>query len=94
MDEFIANIVKILSSTINVRIISFPSFAIETLLASVVCIVHCLLIFEVNTLVRRTNAKAAARLRLKHPIKGKTSTQMTKCEKKHAYSQKKMHRIF
>ncbi|KAH1007769.1 hypothetical protein HUJ04_004964 [Dendroctonus ponderosae] len=69
MDEFIANIVKILSSTINVRIISFPSFAIESLLASVVCIVHCLLIFEVNTLVRRTNAKAAARLRLKHPVK-------------------------
>jgi len=73
MDEIIGNFVKFLSSTVIVRIMSYPNFVIETLLATAVCIVHFLLIFEINTLVRRTNAKAAARLKMKRP-KGKHSS--------------------
>ncbi|XP_066259820.1 uncharacterized protein [Euwallacea similis] len=69
MDELILNFVKFLSSTVVFRIISYPNFAIEILLATVVCVVQALLIFEINTLVRKTNAKVIAKLRMKHPIK-------------------------
>ncbi|XP_050295603.1 uncharacterized protein LOC126735601 [Anthonomus grandis grandis] len=69
MDEIIINTVKFLSSTVVVRLLSYPPFAIEIFLAAVVCVVHILLLFEINTLVRRTNSKAAARLRMRHPIK-------------------------
>ncbi|KAG5889227.1 hypothetical protein JTB14_006363 [Gonioctena quinquepunctata] len=66
-------LVKLLDTNIVVHIYSYPHFAIETLLAFVVCIAHCLLIFEINNLYRRMNAKAAVKLRLKHP-------QLTKVE--------------
>lgn len=56
-----------------VNIHSYPNFSMETILSTVVCIVHCLLIFEVNSLYRRTNARAAAKLRMRHPIKGNIS---------------------
>ncbi|XP_076267235.1 uncharacterized protein LOC143200615 [Rhynchophorus ferrugineus] len=69
MDEFIGYIAKFLSSTVLVRIASYPSFSIEIFLAMIVCVSHFLLIFEINTLVRRTNAKAAQRLRLRQAIK-------------------------
>lgn len=73
MEEMITQIAKALSHTIIVHIYSYPQFSIETFLAAVVCIVHCLLILEVNGLYRRTNAKAAAKLRMRHPspFKGK-----------------------
>ncbi|XP_066147022.1 uncharacterized protein [Euwallacea fornicatus] len=67
MDELVLNFVKFLSSTVVFRIISYPNFAIEILLATVVCVSQALLIFEINTLVRRTKAKT--KLRMKHPIK-------------------------
>ncbi|KAG5889228.1 hypothetical protein JTB14_006364 [Gonioctena quinquepunctata] len=67
MEELITQLVKLLNKTIVVHIYSYPHFAVETLLAFVVCIAHCLLIFEINNLYRRTNAKAAVKLRLKHP---------------------------
>ncbi|XP_066142606.1 uncharacterized protein [Euwallacea fornicatus] len=64
-----SSFVKFLSSTVDVRIRSQPNLAIEILLCIAVCIVHFLLIIEINTTVRRTNAKAEARLRKKYPIK-------------------------
>ncbi|VEN38313.1 unnamed protein product [Callosobruchus maculatus] len=66
MENLITQMVKFLSSTVVVHIYSFPNFSIETFLASIVCVVHVLLIHEVNSLYRRTNAKAAAKLRLRH----------------------------
>ncbi|XP_066262315.1 uncharacterized protein [Euwallacea similis] len=69
MDEFVSDFVKFLSSTVIVRIMSQPHFATEILLGIAVCIVQFLLIIEINTLVRRTNARAAARFRVKYPIK-------------------------
>ncbi|CAH1963097.1 unnamed protein product [Acanthoscelides obtectus] len=65
MENFITQTVKFLSSTVIVHIYSFPHFAIETLLAFIVCTIHILLINEVNYVYRRTNAKAAAKLRLR-----------------------------
>lgn len=71
MEEMVSNIVKVLSHTILVHIYSYPQFAIELFLACVVCIVHCLLIIEVNRVYYRINAKAAARLRMRHtPLQG------------------------
>ncbi|KAG5889242.1 hypothetical protein JTB14_006378 [Gonioctena quinquepunctata] len=67
MDEVINQLAKVLNKTVVVHIYSYPHFAIETFLAFVVCIAHCLMIFEINNLYRRTNAKAAVKLRLKHP---------------------------
>ncbi|KAG5884663.1 hypothetical protein JTB14_005407 [Gonioctena quinquepunctata] len=58
---------KLLYHTVVFNIYSYPHFAIETLLAVVLCIAHCLLIFEINNIYRRTNVKAAVKLRLKHP---------------------------
>lgn len=73
MEETISNVVKVLSHTILVHIYSYPHFSIELFLSCVVCIVHCLLIIEVNRLYQRTNAKAAARLRMRHtPFKGES----------------------
>lgn len=71
MEEMVSNIVKVLSHTILVHIYSYPHFAIELFLAAVLCVVHCLLIIEVNRVYNRTNAKAAARLRMRHtPFQG------------------------
>ncbi|KAG5886921.1 hypothetical protein JTB14_034197 [Gonioctena quinquepunctata] len=67
MDELITQLAKLLSYNIVVHIYSYPHFAIELLLALAVCIAHCLLIFEINNLYKRTNAKAAINLGLKHP---------------------------
>ncbi|KAG5889238.1 hypothetical protein JTB14_006374 [Gonioctena quinquepunctata] len=67
MDGLITRLVKSLNKNIVVHIYSHPHFAIETLLAFVLCIAHCLLIFEINNLYRRTNATAAVKLKLKHP---------------------------
>ncbi|KAG5889240.1 hypothetical protein JTB14_006376 [Gonioctena quinquepunctata] len=67
MDELITQSVKLLNRNVVVHIYSHPHFAIETLLAFVVCIAHCLLIFEINDLYRRTIAKAAIKLSQKHP---------------------------
>lgn len=63
MDDIISRLVKILGNTVIVHVYSYPHFSIEIFLASVVCAVHLLLIYEVNSLYRRANAKAAARLR-------------------------------
>lgn len=72
MEEMVSNIVKVLSHTILVHVYSYPHFAIELFLAAVLCVVHCLLIIEVNRVYQRTNAKAAARLRLRHtPFQGR-----------------------
>ncbi|XP_074030819.1 uncharacterized protein [Leptinotarsa decemlineata] len=67
MDEFINYLVKLLTNNILVHIYSYPHFAIETFIASVICVTHCLLIFEVNNLFRRTNTRAAIKLRHRHP---------------------------
>ncbi|XP_060533614.1 uncharacterized protein LOC132706344 [Cylas formicarius] len=66
MDEFIVQSIKFLSNTITVRVASHPPFAIEIFLSAVVCIVHLLLIFEINALVKRTNARAVEKLKIKH----------------------------
>nr|CAH7748260.1 unnamed protein product [Callosobruchus chinensis] len=48
MENLIAQMVKFLSSTVVVNIHSFPNFSIEILLASIVCVIHVLLILEIN----------------------------------------------
>ncbi|KAG5882727.1 hypothetical protein JTB14_004024 [Gonioctena quinquepunctata] len=67
MDKLITQLANILTKNVVVHIYSYPHFAIETLLAVVVCIAHCLLIYEINNLYRRTNAKAAVALSQKYP---------------------------
>ncbi|KAG5886922.1 hypothetical protein JTB14_034198 [Gonioctena quinquepunctata] len=57
MDELINQLLKLLSYDVVVHIYSYPHFAIEALLATVLCIVHCVLIFEINNLCIKTNAK-------------------------------------
>lgn len=66
MEDIISNIVKVLTHTILVHIYSYPHFSIEFFLACVICVVHFLLLFEVNKVYQRTNAKAAAKLRMRH----------------------------
>ncbi|KAL1512536.1 hypothetical protein ABEB36_002117 [Hypothenemus hampei] len=70
MDEFVTDIVNILTSTVAVRVTSNPNFAVEILVAFLVCVVHCLLIFDVNTLARRANAKATTKLRINRSLIG------------------------
>ncbi|CAH0552070.1 unnamed protein product [Brassicogethes aeneus] len=69
MEEIISHVLKCMSHTIIVHVVSFPHFSIETFLAGVVCVVHCLLMFEINTLVYKTNAISTAKLKFLLPLK-------------------------
>ncbi|XP_028142162.2 uncharacterized protein LOC114336022 [Diabrotica virgifera virgifera] len=67
MEDIINHFGKIISKTVMVHIYSFPSFSIEVFLSLILCVVHILLIYEVNDIFQATNAKALSKLRLKHP---------------------------
>ncbi|KAL3289109.1 hypothetical protein HHI36_003550 [Cryptolaemus montrouzieri] len=63
MEDLFHSITKLLAHNIVVHIYSLPNFSIESFVTSLICIVHILLIVEVNSLVGQITEKSIAKLR-------------------------------
>ncbi|XP_044744503.1 uncharacterized protein LOC123306523 [Coccinella septempunctata] len=63
MEELFHSITKILAHNIVVHVYSLPNFSIESFITSLICVVHILLIMEVNSLVSHITEKSIAKLR-------------------------------
>lgn len=55
MHPFLAQIIKFLSHTITVHVYSQPGFAMEICMSILMCVVHFLLIIDVNNNIRKLN---------------------------------------
>ncbi|KAK9877443.1 hypothetical protein WA026_018553 [Henosepilachna vigintioctopunctata] len=65
MEELFHTVTKLLAHNIVVHIYSLPNFTIESFVTSLICVVHILLIMEVNSLVSQVTEKSIAKFRRK-----------------------------
>jgi hypothetical protein len=85
MNNFLENLVNILYHNILVHIYSSPNFIMETCISVLMCIIHCLLIVEINNIIKQINVPPL-KIRIKQSLAGKQFVNLSRYSF-HSYSQ-------
>lgn len=74
MEYFISHYEKLLSTTISFELKSLPNFSVEVLLAAAICLIHIIILLELNLYAKKSNSSIVDDLRAKRLIIGSNTT--------------------